>query len=210
MSACLTTWNWLESKRNNRPVVGAEISKLEQKGKLMSESQSTVADSNSHVKLIPLTQGKFAIVDALDFDQLSQWKWYARKHHRCWYAERYTGGGRKFKARMSMHEAVIGIKGADHINGDGLDNRRSNLRPSTTSQNLCNRGKNKNNQSGFKGVWFRKDTKKWAADITIHRKHIHLGSFLTAEKAALAYDSAALKYHGEFARTNFKMEAACS
>lgn len=89
----------------------------------------------------------------------------------------------------------------DHINGDRTDNRIANLREATRAENMRNRGANKNNTSGHKGVTWRRDVRKWHARIVVSRRHIRLGHFDTPEAAAEAYEVAANKYHGEFANT---------
>lgn len=91
----------------------------------------------------------------------------------------------------------------DHINGDTLDNRRSNLRLCTVSGNNHNRMKSKNNTSGYKGVSWLKQNQKWRAYIKVNSKDKHLGCYLDKEDAARAYDKAAKEYFGEFARLNF-------
>jgi len=86
----------------------------------------------------------------------------------------------------------------DHINGNKLDNRKSNLRICSRAQNQMNRGKTKNNKSGFKGVFFNKPTGKFMSKIMIDGKNVHLGSFEKAEDAYKAYCDACVKYHKEF------------
>jgi hypothetical protein len=158
-------------------------------------------------KLIPLTQGKFAIVDDLDFDWLSQWKWYAMRAHSInnYYAVRanYSDGKQQ---RIFMHRAISGMDGwtdTDHANGNGLDNRRENLRSATRSQNICNARRQNNNTSGFKGVSWRSDRGKWRVRVTIDGKRTTLGYFDDLIKAAVAYDVAAIEHYGEFACLNF-------
>ncbi|MFA6118161.1 MAG: HNH endonuclease [Sphingomonas sp.] len=90
----------------------------------------------------------------------------------------------------------------DHINGNGLDNRRSNLRGATQRQNLQNAGRRVDNTSGFKGVYYSQASKKWAAQIRYEGKQKYLGLFHDARDAAKAYNAAALKYFGAFARLN--------
>lgn len=90
----------------------------------------------------------------------------------------------------------------DHINGNGLDNRKENLRVVTNSQNLMNRGKNKNNTSGYKGVLWDKVRNKWIALIGFNNKNIYLGRFFTKNEAAFAYNAKAEELFGEFAQIN--------
>lgn len=152
------------------------------------------------MKLIPLTQGKSAIVDDEDYEYLMQWKWYVAKG----YAIRNVGQ-RPNRTRLFMHRGVAktlqGME-TDHINGNTLDNRRVNLRVCTRSENARNRCKNSNNTSGFKGVNFHKETRKWAAHIRLNKRLIHLGLFSTPETAHAAYCDAAIKHYGEFVRTS--------
>lgn len=165
---------------------------------------------------IQLTQGQSTIIDAEDAD-LAKKRWHAS------FSPAYQGGGkftvmrnaRQESGRWSteyLHRAVMArVLGrvllrrehVDHINGDPLDNRRTNLRLASPSENLRNRGKNSNNKSGFKGVCCFKPTGRWCAKIEVCGKIHHLGYFTTAEEAALAYDRAARELHGEFARLNF-------
>ncbi len=107
-----------------------------------------------------------------------------------------------------MHREILGLdhgdrRQVDHINGDGLDNRKENLRICDTSKNVINRSIGKINTSGYKGVNWRKKSKKWVARIGFNNKRIYLGDFNNKEDAARAYDTAALKYYGEFAKLNF-------
>ena len=104
-----------------------------------------------------------------------------------------------------MHREILKCpKGLfiDHINRNGLDNRKNNLRVCSKSQNMMNTLIPKNNTSGYKGVSWSKRDKKWMAYIKIKNKFNNLGYFNIKEQAALAYNDAAKKYHGEFARLN--------
>lgn len=153
-------------------------------------------------KEIPLTQGKVAIVDASDYDFLMQWAWMARLERHCCYAvRRFSVDGKQCWARM--HRVIMEAKTGtmiDHINGNGLDNRRDNLRLATTSQNTQNKKIGANNTSGYKGVDHR--SRKWRARIWLHGQEYHLGYFDSDIAAAHAYNKAAERLHGEFARLN--------
>ena len=156
------------------------------------------------MKEIPLTRGKVALVDDEDFEQLFQFQWYADLIRGRWYVMRIAGlRGRK--RRIYMHRDILGIPlgvEVDHKDGNGLNNQRYNLRPATHAQNLQNRGKPSSNTSGYKGVsWFKRDG-KWRACIGVDGRVIHLGYYDTAEEAARAYNEAAPKYHGKFAKLN--------
>ena len=157
------------------------------------------------MKKIKLTQGKHALVDDDDFEFLNQWRWCAHKQRNgIFYAVRSSDT--KQKRMMGwMHRIVLNTsKGmeTDHINNDGLDNRKINLRVCTRSENLCNRARFKNNTSGFKGVSWYKPYEKWTARITVNQKTIFLGYFNDLQQAALAYNKAAVKHQGEFAQLN--------
>lgn len=108
-----------------------------------------------------------------------------------------------------MHRVIMNCPEGmqvDHINGNKKDNRRSNLRICSASQNMANRSKPSNNTSGYKGVGWRKSRCKWIASIRVNSNLYHLGSFDCKHQAALTYDIAAKKYFGEFADLNFNLE----
>ncbi len=156
------------------------------------------------MKTIPLTQGKVAIVDDADYDLVSQFKWCAhlRSDGNCWYAVRGTTISPRKRRLVGMHRFILGLpKGiVDHINRDGLDNRRSNLRVGTMSQNLMNQRKICTSNSPYKGIHFDKWSGRWQARIQMSRKKYTLGRFDTPEEARDAYRSAAKELFGERAR----------
>jgi len=156
---------------------------------------------------IPLTQGKFAIVDPDDYPHLSKYKWRLckTKGKNVLYAERSIRLPNGKYSRILMHRQLINVPEGyvlDHINGSGLDNRRANLRLATIAQNAWN-SKKRNPRSGYKGVWLAKDKGLWRAAIFCNRKRKHLGYFKDKVDAAKAYDKAATKLHKEFAVLNF-------
>ena len=153
------------------------------------------------MKKIELTQGKYAIVDDNDYAYLSQWNWNCNKNNRAFYAVRTVN----HSGKMNMHRQLIGdVEGkvCDHINGDGLDNRRSNLRHATHSENMRNRKLNLNNTTGYKVVSWRPKPNKWESSIRVNGKYRYLGRFSTLMEASEAYNSAALRYFGKFSKLN--------
>lgn len=156
---------------------------------------------------IPLTQGMIALVDDEDYTGLARWKWYYHKGStaKTGYAKRKHSRQDGEQKTIFMHRIILNTPPkyqTDHINGNGLDNRKENLRVATHSQNKCNAGKYQNNTSGFKGVSWRKDRKRWLAYIRLGTQRIHIGYFKDKLKAASAYNKGATKCHGEFARLN--------
>jgi hypothetical protein len=152
-------------------------------------------------KKIKLTKGKFALVDAEDFERLNQWKWYL---HSTGYAVRSDYIKKSLKT-IKMHVEILGEKPGkeiDHINGKKSDNRKVNLRHCSRSENQSNRPKNKNNSTGYKGVKAQWTGKRFTyqARIIINRKYVHLGTFKTKLEAHRAYIKKAKELHGEFAR----------
>jgi hypothetical protein len=156
-------------------------------------------------KEIQLTQGKVALVDDSDFEYLNQFKWHVNKQGNTYYVIRYKRTLLKKRVYESMHRLIMKPdKGfvIDHLDGNGLNNQRNNIRICTVSQNSMNRNKTVKNKSGFKGViwWERNST--WKAEIRLNKKKIYLGYYENIIDAAKAYNDGAIKYHGEFANLN--------
>jgi hypothetical protein len=170
-----------------------------------------VQPEDPEVRLIPLTKGKNSIVDAADYDWLMQWNWFAMWNPptSSFYAYRASRVGIK----VAMHNEILGISGtslmADHKSGDTLDNRRLNIRPSTYLQNNANHRMRKDNKSGFHGVCWHKQAKKWISQCSISGVSKYIGLFPSAEHAARARDAVVFKIYGEFAQLNFPMGERC-
>lgn len=150
---------------------------------------------------VTLTQGKIAILDDVDLPLVMPHRWQASRmgSSRNWYAVTTVDG-----TVVAMHRLILKLAPnvrCDHKNGNGLDNRRANLRPATVAQNAWNASSHSDNQSGYKGV---SPTKygTWIAQIMVQGKHYHLGTFSSAIEAAQIYNRAALHFYGEFARLN--------
>ena len=156
---------------------------------------------------IPLTQGKVAIVDDRDFDELSRFKWQTtRDRSGTFYAVRTTTRVGDKPRTVRMHRQILGAvagEDVDHANHDTLDNQRHNIRTCTPSQNHGNRRKPRGAcSSRFKGVYWHKASKKWSARIKHQAKQHSLGYFDDERDAARAYNVAALEHFGEFALLN--------
>lgn len=150
---------------------------------------------NKSYRLIPLTQGQNALVDAKDFYWLNKWNWTAAYDPKT--KSFYAVSG---KPQIKMHSFIMGCR-ADHKNHNTLDNRRKNLRKATVFQNNLNRRRHSSNTSGFIGVVLM--GKKWNARIQFKGKFFHIGMFSDPEDAARARDKLAKKLHGRFAVLNY-------
>jgi hypothetical protein len=157
---------------------------------------------------IPLTQGRFAIVDPEDYDRISRYKWHLNKGtHTCYAVRSLTNGKKEPRKNMRMHDLILNLppdRYCDHINHNGLDNRKANLRPATRAQNIWHRRKFKSpSRSKFKGLCWMSKENRWLARITVNGQRLCLGSFENEIDAAKAYDRAAKQHFGAFAILNF-------
>ena len=159
------------------------------------------------MKKIPLSRGYEAIVDDEDYEDLMQCKWHVRSDHRTHYAVRSQRISRGRFLPETMHRYILGLERGDktqvdHINHNGLDNRRKNLRACSHNQNVQNSRVRRDSRCGFKGVNERRPG-RWRALIRVNGRRITIGNFRCPREAAIAYDGAALKYFGDFALLNF-------
>lgn len=152
---------------------------------------------------IELSKGKTALIDDADFELVSQFKWSFTPSRT---GKEYAKRKDQNRKTVSLHRFLLGLTGpslvVDHINGDGLDNRRSNLRVCTQADNNKNMKFYSSNTSGYRGVHFNKRDQKFQANIRVDKKLRFLGYFNSAIEAAKAYNDAATMYFGEFANLN--------
>lgn len=158
------------------------------------------------ITLVFLTKGRVAIIDSAEAELVLSREWYFNPSP--------AGHGYAVRTRrkddgpgtntIHLHRVILGVEcDVDHINGDKLDNRRCNLRPANRSNNNANGKIRSDNTSGYRGVYWHRANSKWVAQIQRDGKAKYIGSFFTAEEAAMAWDAAALEAHGEFAHLNF-------
>lgn len=152
---------------------------------------------------IPLSRGLVALIDEADAPAITGLRWHAVARRRTFYAVAETRPAAGVRKGIYMHRLVIASTTmVDHINGNGLDNRRVNLRAATNAENQWNRIKT-TGASKYKGVRLHKASGLWNPRIRVNNRVHSLGYHRTEEAAALAYDDAARRLHGEFALVNF-------
>lgn len=151
------------------------------------------------VVFVPLTKGRVATLDEADLRHIHGMAWTAQEMGRSCYAVHAKTRGLRFLMHRLILGAPEGVE-VDHVDGDGLNNRRHNLRLATRRENGSNRRLNVNNKSGYRGVCFRENTQRWQAQIKVAGRTIYLGQFATSDEAGAAYAEAAAHYHGQFAR----------
>jgi len=153
-----------------------------------------------------VANGRVALIDDEDFELVSQHRWHVfeSNSHGC-QAGPYAFATIRVndrKTKIQMHRLITGYPYTDHVNHDGLDNRRANLRPATNAQNNHNQRPRKSTSSQYKGVTWHRQVKKWQATIKLDGKCHYLGVFVIEEDAAHAYNAAALDAYGSYAYLN--------
>lgn len=158
------------------------------------------------MKEIKLPKDKIALIDDEDFEYLSQFKWYAHAHRRTFYARANVCISKGKRKSIKMHRIVMGLSDPriklDHVDHNGLNNQKCNLRTCTTQENSMNKLSALDSSSIYKGVTWHKFQKKWSARITKDGKCEHLGYFQDEADAAAAYNSRAVALFGEFVNLN--------
>lgn len=154
------------------------------------------------IAYIPLTKGYQAAIDAADVPLVDQWNWYAKVANHTVYAARSERISTGKKRNLYLHRAILDLADdvdGDHIDCNGLNNRRSNLRSATRSQNLCNR-RSTRSDGRLKGASWHRLRQKWLARIVVDGRQVCLGYFDTEEDAHEAYRAASHRSHGKFGR----------
>lgn len=168
-------------------------------------ASTVITISGKEYRTVPLTKGQVAVVDIEDYVELSRHLWYAlpTKTQTGWYAARDERRDRK-RIHISMHRQLFAdssTEEVDHRDGNGLHNWRDNLRAATHAQNQLNMGKQRNNTSGFKGVYFSKQSGKYIGRVRVSKRYRHVGSFDDPAIAGRAVKMAERVHHGQFARS---------
>ncbi len=161
------------------------------------------------MKEIQLTQGKVAFIDDEDFEIVNKFNWFARKRKTKYGFDFYAGrqiNTSKGQRTLNMHRFILSLLDSkihvDHIDNNGLNNQKNNLRIANNKQNCCNKKVSGIGTSKYKGVTVRKRDGKFVASIKVNYKNKHIGCYNSEIIAALAYNNAAVYYFGEFAKTN--------
>ncbi len=156
------------------------------------------------MKEIKLTKGQYALVDDEDYANLNQFRWQVNgkgKPGNSFYAVRGINGQGQDAPTVRMHREIMEAKKGqivDHIDGNSLNNQRSNLRFCTTRENALNSKHRINNTSGYRGVSWNKQIEKWSVDLWYYGKKVHMGYFIDKERAVDAYKKAAKEHYGKF------------
>lgn len=165
----------------------------------VNQSVRTIV-AHGEIARVPLTRGFEAIIDSADAPLVQGRNWRVVPNHS---GINYVVSSLPGNRRLALHRLLMNPPDdmiVDHINGDALDNRRTNLRVATQSQNCMNKRPRKTGSSRYKGVAWDKNTRKWQACIRLEDGQKYLGQYLSEEEAFAAYRQAAEKHFGEFAR----------
>jgi HNH endonuclease/AP2 domain-containing protein len=191
---------WQENFATMEAAVTVRGAKLEALGLPAREAPAAEPPAVPGARWIPLSQGKFALIDEADFPRVSTLNWFLSQG----YAKTHDPAKKRQKITLDFFllNPPEGFE-PDHIDRDPLNCRRGNLRAITHAQNMQNRGANRNNTSGYRGVSWHKQAGKWVAQASIGTKHVSLGLFTSAEEAARARDAWIRENHGPFASLNF-------
>ena len=176
---------------------------------IMATRQIRPIRVEGNVAYVPLTRGYEAVIDAADVPLVEGKNWHAFVKRRndgttlAVYAARSSPRAGGKQNTIFMHRILLSADSeeTDHRDGDGLNNRRANLRPATKSQNMHNQRLASNNKSGFKGAYWHSFARKWASQIRLANQNHHLGLFGCITAAAVAYARASRNLHGQFGRT---------
>ncbi len=155
---------------------------------------------------VPLTKNRYALVDPEDYERVMTYLWCAYRSKEVWYAHRDIIKGTAYR---NMHRFILGdfsSEEIDHIDNNGLNNQKKNLRSCTTSQNAMHRGPSKRNKSGYKGVSWCIARQKWIVQIHTGKKNNYVGAYDSKIYAAVIYDEVAQEAYGDFAYLNFPAE----
>ncbi len=169
----------------------------------MAEKEIRPIRIEGNLAYVSLTRGREAVIDAEDASLVAGRNWYVMEQsHSAYAARREVGCDGKWRT-VYMHREIMGVTTSptiDHRDGDGLNNRRKNLRAATASENQRNQRLSSANTSGFKGVSWDRSKSRWRANIKVNGKLRFLGSFRDIESAVVAYASASAAMHKEFGR----------
>lgn len=170
-----------------------------------SKPEGRLSECGKYV-VLKISKGKEVLVDIDDFETVAQYRWKASQSSCRWYAKRNARSGSTSRV-LAMHRLIMGAKigeCVDHINGDSLDNRKSNLRLCTRSENQWAKRKNyKGSNSKYRGVYWDKRDRRYIAQVTFKWKRYHVGSFTSEIEAARARDRKAFELFGNIAHLNF-------
>jgi hypothetical protein len=160
------------------------------------------------VREVVLTKGYIALVDDIDYEWITKYRWKALTTSGTTYAVRTarSPGSKTNDITLLMHREILKPDNdmvVDHIDGNGLNNQRSNIRQCSQSQNLINKKRKNGLSSIYKGIYWNKERNKWQAQIARPGMgNMYIGRYVSEIDAANAYDEMARIFHGEFAQLN--------